>query len=81
MLLGVNVDDDPRNAVNTAAKLGVTFPVLLDADKKVSRLYDLNTMPSTLIIDRDGKVRHLHRGYREGYEQTYDQQIRELLKS
>ena len=37
-------------------------------------------MPTTLIIDRDGRVRHLHRGYREGYEQTYDQQIRELLK-
>jgi hypothetical protein len=25
-------------------------------------------------------VRYLHRGYREGYEDTYDQQIRELLK-
>jgi len=81
VLMGVNVDEDPRNAVNTAAKLGVTFPVLLDADKRVSRLYDLSTMPTTLIIDRDGRVRHLHRGYRDGYEQTYDQQIREMLKS
>jgi len=81
MLLGVNVDEDARNATSTAAKLGVTFPVLLDAEKRVSRLYDLTTMPSTVIIDRDGRVRHLHRGYREGYEQTYDQQIRELLKS
>jgi hypothetical protein len=25
-------------------------------------------------------VRHLHRGYRDGYEVTYEQQIRELLK-
>jgi peroxiredoxin len=81
VLLGVNIDDNPANAVNTASKLGVTFPVLLDGDKKVSRLYDLSTMPTTLIIDRDGQLRHLHKGYREGYEQTYDQQIRELLKS
>ncbi len=66
--------------MGTASKLGVTFPVLLDAEKKVSRLYDLNTMPSTVVIDRDGRVRYLHRGYREGYEETYDQQIRELLK-
>ncbi|WP_298825864.1 TlpA disulfide reductase family protein [uncultured Piscinibacter sp.] len=81
VLMGVNIDDDPRNAVATATKLGVTFPVLLDGDKRVSRLYDLSTMPTTLIIDRDGRLRHLHRGYREGYELTYDQQVRELLKS
>jgi peroxiredoxin len=80
VLLGVNVDDDARKAAEVAAKLGVTFPVLLDTDKAVSRLYDLSTMPSTVIIDRDGKVRYLHRGYLAGYEDNYDKQIRELLK-
>lgn len=80
VLLGVNVDEDPRAAAGVAAKLGVQFPVLLDTDKAVSRLYDLNSMPSTVLIDRDGKVRYLHRGYRDGYENTYEQQIRELLK-
>jgi peroxiredoxin len=80
VLLGVNVDDDPHTALATAAKLGVSFPVLLDTDKKVSKLYDLNTMPSTIVIDRDGKVRYLHRGYRTGTEGDYEQQIRGLLK-
>ena len=80
VLLGVNVDDDVRKAGDVAAKLGVTFPVLLDTDKAVSKLYDLSTMPSTVIIDRDGKVRYLHRGYLAGYEDNYDKQIRELLK-
>ena len=80
VLLGVNVDDDPRKAIDVAAKLGVTFPVLLDTDKKVSKLYDLSTMPSTVLIDRDGKVRYVHRGYLAGYEDNYEKQIRELLK-
>jgi peroxiredoxin len=80
VLLGVNVDDDVRKATDVAAKLGVTFPVLLDTDKAVSKLYDLSTMPSTVIIDRDGKVRFMHRGYLAGYEDNYDKQIRELLK-
>jgi peroxiredoxin len=80
-LLGVNIDDDPRNAVAGAAKLGITFPVLLDGDKRVARLYDLSTMPTTLLIDRDGTLRHVHKGYRDGYELTYDQQVRELLKA
>ena len=80
VLMGINVDDDTRNAAAVAAKLGVRFPVLLDTDKQVSRLYDLSTMPSTVIVDRDGKVRYVHRGYLSGYEDTYDKQVRELLK-
>jgi len=79
-LLAVNVDDDARNAAAVAAKLGLKFPVLLDTDKKVSKLYDLSTMPSTVIIDRDGRVRYVHRGYQTGYEDTYEKQLRELLK-
>jgi len=80
MLLGVNVDEDTRNAVAVADKLGVRFPVLPDADKRVSQKYDLRAMPSTVLIDRNGRVRYVHRGYRDGYEDTYEKQIRELLK-
>jgi peroxiredoxin len=79
-LLGVNIDDDPRHGAATAAKWGLRFPVLLDADKRVAKLYDLGSMPATVLIDRDGKVRFLHRGYREGMEAQYEAQIRELVK-
>ena len=79
-LLAVNIDDDARHGAATAAKWGLKFPVLLDADKSVTKLYDLGAMPSTVLIDRDGRVRYLHRGYREGVEDTYERQIRELVK-
>jgi peroxiredoxin len=80
VLLGVNVDDDARNGSEAARKLAVGFPVLLDTDKRVSRLYDMSAMPATVLLDRDGRVRHLHRGYREGMETLYDAQVRALLK-
>ncbi|HJV61079.1 MAG TPA: TlpA disulfide reductase family protein [Albitalea sp.] len=80
VLLGINVDEDPRNAAGVAAKLGLKFPVLLDTDKKVSKLYQLATMPSTVLIDRDGRVRYVHRGYVDGVENDYEKQIRDLLK-
>ncbi|MFN3566065.1 MAG: peroxiredoxin family protein [Burkholderiaceae bacterium] len=80
VLLGVNIDEEPRKAADLAVKLGLRFPVLFDVEKKVSRLYDLSAMPSTVLIDRDGRVRYVHRGYRDGYEDTYEKQIRELLK-
>lgn len=80
LLLGVNVDEDPAKAAGVAGKWGVRFPVLLDSDKKVSQLYDLNSMPTTVLIDRNGRVRHVHRGYVDGTEAAYEQQIRALLK-
>ena len=80
VLLGVNVDDDVKHASDVAARLGLKFPVLLDTDKATSHLYDLVTMPSTILIYRDGKVRYIHKGYLAGVENDYDKQIRELLK-
>jgi len=80
VLLGVNVDDDVKHASDVASKLGLKFPVLLDTDKSLSHLYDLSVMPSTLLIDRDGKVHYIHKGYLAGVENDYDKQIRELLK-
>jgi peroxiredoxin len=79
-VLAVNIDDDGRQGAATAARWGLKFPVLLDEGKNVSRLYDLGSMPATVLIDRDGKVRYLHRGYRDGAEDVYERQIRELVK-
>jgi peroxiredoxin len=80
LLLGVNIDDDPRAADAAITRLGLKFPVLLDSDKAVSKLYDLGSMPATVLIDRDGRVRYLHRGYREGREDDYEREIRALVK-
>ena len=80
VLLGVNVDDDTRRAGDMAQRLALPFPVLFDSEKSVSRLYDLATMPSSVLIDRDGRVRYVHAGYLAGYEDLYEKQIRELLK-
>jgi len=80
VLLGINIDEDPRQAMALATRLGLKFPVLFDTDKAVSRRYALDSMPGTVLIDRDGKVRHVHRGYREGVEDTYEAQVRALVK-
>ena len=80
VMLGVNIDDSIDTATTAAQKWGVRFPVLFDADKAVSKRWDMGSMPATVLVDRDGKVRFLHRGYREGVEDTYEQQIRALVK-
>jgi len=79
-LLAVNVDDNEKAAQDMIRQLGIRFPVLFDTRKQASRQYDVDAMPSTLLIDRDGRVRYLHRGYRAGVEKEYEEKIRELLK-
>ena len=80
MLFGVNVDAESANAAQMAGKLKVSYPILFDTDKKASALYQVNTMPMTVLVDRDGKIRHVQPGYRAGYEDKYQAQIREMLR-
>ena len=79
-LLGVNIDDDSRRAMDMIRELGVSFPVLFDSRKEVSRLYEVDAMPVTVIVDREGNIRHVHEGYKPGYEQKYLDEIRSLLR-
>ena len=79
-LLGVNIDDDSSRAMQMAEELGIDFPELFDASKEVSRLYEVEAMPVTVLVDREGTVRYVHHGYKPGYEDKYLDQIRSLLR-
>lgn len=79
-VLGVNIEEDPSKARALLEELQVSFPVLFDTSNEVSRLYQVAAMPSTVLIDRDGNMRYLHKGYQPGLEQQYQEQIRSLVK-
>lgn len=79
-LLGVNVDEDRAEADKMLSDLPVSFPILYDDRNNVSKLYQVKAMPTTIMVDRDGRIRYLHKGYKPGYEEDYQQQIRELLR-
>lgn len=79
-LLGVNVEEDPEKAKGVLKTIPVTFPILFDTKNEVSKLYNLVAMPSTVLVDRNGKIRFIHAGYVAGDEQKYDKWIRELIR-
>lgn len=79
-LLGVNVEQDSSLGEKYLQDTPVSFPILWDPTSKVSQLYDIDAMPSTVMIDRDGNMRYLHRGYKPGYEKDYKKQIKELIR-
>jgi thiol-disulfide isomerase/thioredoxin len=79
-LLGVNVEPDSKAADDWLKATPVSFPILYDKDSKVSQLYEVGGMPSTVFIDRSGKLRKLHRGYKPGDENEYLDTIRALIR-
>jgi peroxiredoxin len=57
------------------------FPVLLDTESKVIALYDPRViLPYTILIDRQGKIKHVHQGYSLGDEKVIEEEILELLE-
>jgi thiol-disulfide isomerase/thioredoxin len=79
-ILAVNVDEDPSKADILLNDIAVSFPVLFDVNDDVSKLYQVKAMPTTVIIDRDGKQRLLHHGYKSGDEVKYKQAVKALLR-
>ena len=79
-VMGVNVEEDSKEAIKILKQIKVSFPVLFDTSNKVSELYHVSAMPSTVLIDRDGKMRYLHKGYKKGDEATYKKWVKKLIK-
>ena len=76
---GVGVDDDPVQAQDFARTARVDFALLLDPAKTVSRSYQVDNLPMTVLIDRNGTVRYVLRDYSAASSTLYLQQLRTLL--
>lgn len=79
-VVGITIDEDRSKADAMLKKIPVTFPVLYDAESSVSELFDVDAMPTSILVDRSGKMRFLHRGYKPGFEIDYRNQIKELIR-
>ncbi|HEX4050963.1 MAG TPA: TlpA disulfide reductase family protein [Steroidobacteraceae bacterium] len=78
VVLAISVDDDMQRADRYAHAHRMHFPLLLDPSKEVSRAYQIDRLPTTVLIDRSGVIRYLHDAYRAN-DPSYVVQIRALL--
>jgi thiol-disulfide isomerase/thioredoxin len=79
-LIGVNVEPDSKAADDWLKATPVTFPVGYDKDSKVSQMFKVSGMPTTVIIDRKGNVRYRHISYKPGDEGEYLNTIRAMIR-
>jgi len=79
-VLGVSLDEDPGETDKLLKAIPVDFPVLYGGKSDITDRYEINAMPTTIIIDRDGNQRFLHLGFKAGYELKYEEQIKNLIR-
>jgi peroxiredoxin len=76
-VLGVNVDRDEADAVAWLKEHPVSFPIALDPDSELLGQYNVNSMPTTFVVDRKGVVR----SRTVGFKSEYMVEIIDLLKT
>ena len=79
-IVAVSVDG-PRNISKVrpyVMRLHVHYPVVIDEDQRLQRLYQANQMPTAFLVDREGRVAATRIGYRRG-ETTFVTRIETLL--
>jgi peroxiredoxin len=79
-VFSVGVDGGSLKAAELATDMGITFPIMPDNEKKtVSRMYELGSMPLTLVIDREGNVRHIQKGFKRDSGEKIEAVVAKLL--
>ena len=61
VILAVNLVETERNKENVEnfiEEFGITFPVPLDTDTKVGNLYRIQPIPTSYMIDSDGRIQY-----------------------
>lgn len=82
LVLGVSIDGPGSSAEihSTVARLGVQFPILLDADSHVVSQYNPRvSAPYSVLIGRDGRVIARQEGYTSGKGEVLKQNIERAL--
>jgi len=59
----------------------IPYPIIHDARSEIRRMYGVSTLPTTIIIDPDGKVRLFHIGFIEEDKQLINEYIGQLMSA
>jgi cytochrome c biogenesis protein CcmG/thiol:disulfide interchange protein DsbE len=65
-LISVNIQDSPEQVAAYKRSLGLTYPVVLDSNGKMSLDYGVYGTPETFFVDPSGVVRHRVAGEVDG---------------
>lgn len=78
-VVGVNLDKERELAVEFLAETPAKFTISYDPEGQLAVAYDVQAMPSSFLIDRDGNILARHYGFKVAHTKEYEQTITEAL--
>jgi len=81
-LIAVNIDNDSENMHHFLDKLFPKpgFPIVVDDEQQIPSLFNIEAMPTTIFIDKNGKIRFRHDGFKKSYVNDFNEELAQLLK-
>ena len=81
-MYAINLGEDEEAIFPFLLSTGVelTFPILLDAKSEVIKQWPVVALPTTFVLDRDGRIVYRAVGGREWDDEKLVEQLRTLLK-
>ncbi len=78
-LIAVNLDESKKDADHFLKKHKVNLTIAADPDNECANTYGVTVMPSSYLIDKKGKVRHVLMGFNEEDKKEVRELINKLL--
>ena len=79
IILAINVDRKAENAAAFLQKYPAHFKVIYDAEAELAKEFNVEVMPSSIIIGRDGEVVERHTGFKVKRQAEYEEILRAAL--
>jgi len=78
-IVAVNLDRNPAVAARFLKQRPVGYPSAIDPKGSLPGAFGVEAMPTSFLIDRDGVVRYVHRGFRDSDVDPLRKQIQKLV--
>ena len=79
-VIAINLDESRQKADKFLQKIPANFDVAFDPRGDTAEAYQVKAMPSSYIINKNGKVVHANLGFRGNDEEELEKKIRNLIR-
>ncbi len=77
-ILAVSVDEDPQKLSDYLARHSFSFPILHDSKNTTAAAYGIEGLPTTVLLNSDGKVVYVYEGMQPHMDYQIDYQLKQL---
>lgn len=78
VVIGVNIGETPVAVNSFVDSYQISFPILLDRNLQITKMYRIGPIPTTFFIDRDGEIEEIFVGQMN--EAIISQKVAKILE-